>query len=361
MTDVGVPEKIVKLHTVAPYIGKMRPEIASWAIDAVTKPGDLVFDPFCGSGTVLLEAWLKDRDVVGTDLNPYACLITKAKLNPYKKQKVDKIESILNSYSHLANKYMQLVDLNEIPTWVKEFYNPDTLKDLLAWVKVLKEKKDDFALACLLSLAHHQRPGFLSYPSSHTVPYLRTKKFPPEQFPELYEYRAVLPRMLKKMARVCNSLPELDFARKRTIYNKDASEIKIRRKVDAIITSPPYMGQLDYARDNRLRLFLMGVNDWSDINKLVSPSASRFVEQFGICLNAWRKILNHGGKLAIFVGTTTNTTKKRLDDLVIEMINDKWPDYDLTDVVSSEIPEARRARKNCKGSVAESLLIFEYK
>lgn len=361
MTDIGIPEKTVKLHTVAPYIGKMRPEIASWAIDAVTKPGDLVFDPFCGSGTVLLEAWLKDRDVVGTDLNPYACLITKAKLNPYKEQKVAKIEAILNSYSHLANRYIQFIDLNEIPTWVREFYNPDTLKDLLAWVKVLKEKKDDFALACLLSLAHHQRPGFLSYPSSHTVPYLRTKNFPPEKFPELYEYRAVLPRMLKKMTRVCKSLPKFDFTRKRSIHNKDASEIKIRRKADAIITSPPYMGQLDYARDNRLRLFLMGVNEWNEINKLVSPSASRFIDQFGNCLNSWRKVLNHGGKLAIFVGTTTNTTKKRLDDLVIEMINEKWPDYELTDVVSSEIPEARRARKNCKGSVAESLLIFEYK
>lgn len=361
MTNVCVPEKVAKLHTVAPYIGKMRPEIASWAIDTVTKPGDLVFDPFCGSGTVLLEAWIKDRDVIGTDLNPYACLITKAKLNPYKDNKIVKLETILKSYSRLANIYMQYIDLNEIPDWVREFYNPDTLKELLAWVKVLKEKKDDFALACLLSLAHHQRPGFLSYPSSHTVPYLRTKKFPPEDFPELYEYRPVLPRILKKMIRVCSSLPKLDFMRKRNVYHKDASEINIRRKVDAIITSPPYMGQLDYARDNRLRLFLMGVNEWSEINKRISPSASRFIDQFGNCLNAWRKILVHGGKLAIFVGTTTNSTKKRLDDLVIDMINDKWPDYELTDVISSEIPEARRVRKNCKGSVAESLLIFEYK
>lgn len=361
MTDSGAPEKTVKLHTVAPYIGKMRPEIASWAVDAVTKPGDLVFDPFCGSGTVLLEAWLKDRDVIGSDLNPYACLISKAKLNPYKENKIVKLESILTSYSILAKEYMKNIDLEEVPSWVRDFYNPETLKDLLAWVRVLKEKKDDFALVCLLSLAHHQRPGFLSYPSSHTVPYLRTKKFPPEIFPELYEYRAVFPRMLKKMVRVCKFLPKFDFSRKRTVHNKDAAGVVIRRKADAIITSPPYMGQLDYARDNRLRLFLMGTENWNEINKQISPSASRFIEQFDNCLNAWKGVLKDGGKLAIFVGTTTNTTKKRLDDLVVTMINDKWPDYELTDIVSSEIPEARRARKNCKGSVAESLLIFEYK
>lgn len=361
MNCTGAPEKNVKLHTIAPYIGKMRPEIAAWAIDAVTAPGDLVFDPFCGSGTVLLEAWLKDRDVIGTDLNPYACLISNAKLNPYNDKKASRVEEILKSYSILADKYKQSVNLCDIPLWVKEFYHPETLKDLLAWVYVLQSKKDDFALACLLSLAHHQRPGFLSYPSSHTVPYLRTNKFPQEEFPDLYEYRPVLPRMLKKMNRVCKALPKFDFERKRSIHHKDASKLRIKRKADAIITSPPYMGQLDYARDNRLRLFLMGVTDWSEINKVVSPSATRFIEQFGHCLKSWRTVLNHGGKLAIFVGTTTNTTKKRLDDLVIDMINQNWPDYALTDVVSSEIPEARRARKNCKGSVAESLLIFEYK
>ncbi len=40
--------------------------------------------------------------------------------------------------------------------------------------------------------------------------------------------------------------------------------------------------------------------------------------------------------------------KKRLDDIVIDLINNEWPDYELTNKISSEIPEARRAEKNCK-------------
>lgn len=361
MTKAEIPLKTERLHTVAPYIGKMRPEIASWAIETVSKPGDLVYDPFCGSGTVLLEAWLKGRDAIGTDLNPYACLISRAKLNPYMPQNIENVLEQLDCYDKLAGNIKSSISLDDIPEWVKEFYNPETLTDLLAWIKVLKSSKDDFALACLLSLAHHQRPGFLSYPSSHTVPYLRTKKFPPMEFPELYEYRPVFPRLKKKILRVYNSLPSLDFTLSRSVFQQNASSIATARKVDAIITSPPYMGQLDYARDNRLRLYLMGVENWSDLNKEISPSATRFVEQFSSCLNSWRKNLRHGGKLAIFVGTTTNSTKKRLDDIVIDLINNEWPDYELTDTISSEIPESRRARKNCKGSVAESLLIFEYK
>ncbi|WP_176393689.1 DNA methyltransferase [Salmonella enterica] len=361
MTKADIPLKTERLHTVAPYIGKMRPEIAGWAIDTVSKQGELVYDPFCGSGTVLLEAWLKGRDTIGTDLNPYACLVSRAKLNPYEPNNSERVHVLLDKYSAFVEKIKPTIDLDEIPVWVKDFYNPQTLIELLAWVAVLKNNNDEFALACLLSIAHHQRPGFLSYPSSHTVPYLRTKKFPPHDFPELYEYRQVRPRLEKKIFRVYNSLPSIDYSLSRTVYQQDASTLELPRKVDAIITSPPYMGQLDYARDNRLRLYLMGVEDWSSLNKSISPSATRFVEQFSSCLNSWRKNLRHGGKLAIFVGTTTNTTKKRLDDIVIDLINNEWPDYELTDKISSEIPEARRARKNCKGSVAESLLIFEYK
>lgn len=361
MTSANIPIKTERLHTVAPYIGKMRPEIAGWAIETVSKPGDLIYDPFCGSGTVLLEGWLKGRDTVGTDLNPYACLVSRAKLNPYMPNNIEMVKSLLDNYSTSVDKIKPTINLSNIPSWVKEFYNPETLVELLAWVQVLKENNDEFALACLLSIAHHQRPGFLSYPSSHTVPYLRTKKFPQDEFPELYAYRPVRPRLEKKIFRVYNSLPSADFSLYRNVYQQDASALNLERKIDAIITSPPYMGQLDYARDNRLRLYLMGIDEWSVLNKSISPSATRFIEQFNLCLNSWRKSLRHGGKLAIFVGTTTNTTKKRLDDLVIDLINNEWPDYELTDRVSSEIPESRRARKNCKGSTAESLLIFEYK
>jgi len=351
----------MKLHTVAPYIGKMRPEIASWAVDTVSSEGDLILDPFCGSGTVLLEGWAKNRRVIGTDLNPYACLISSAKLNPYDAEKVSNIDQILNNYLSEVDDIKSNIDLEDVPDWVRSFYNPLTLKDLLGWIVVLKKYNDKFALACLLGIAHHQRPGFLSYPSSHTVPYLRTNKFPISDFPEMYEYRDVFSRLKKKIIRATAKLPILNFDLKRDVFLTDASLLKIDEKVNAIITSPPYMGQLDYARDNRLRLYFLGIDDWKSLNKDVSPSASRFVDQFESCLSSWRNILSHGGKLAILVGTTTNTVKQRLDELVIKIISENWVDYHLTDVIVSEIPEGRRARKNCKGSTAESLLIFEYK
>jgi adenine-specific DNA methylase len=45
-----------------------------------TRPGDLVVDPFCGCGVVALEAAAHGRHVVVGDWNPYAVLLTRAKL-----------------------------------------------------------------------------------------------------------------------------------------------------------------------------------------------------------------------------------------------------------------------------------------
>ena len=53
----------------------------------------------------------------------------------------------------------------------------------------------------LLGILHHQRPGFLSFPSSHLVPYLRSRKYPRKMFPEMYSYRELRPRLLAKIMR----------------------------------------------------------------------------------------------------------------------------------------------------------------
>lgn len=69
------------LHQLSPYIGKLKPNIARELIAAHTLPGQLVVDPFCGSGTVPLEAFLAGREVIASDSNPYAFVLTKAKLH----------------------------------------------------------------------------------------------------------------------------------------------------------------------------------------------------------------------------------------------------------------------------------------
>src|SRR5689334_6083804 len=70
------------LHQLAPYIGKLKSTIARDLVSSFSRPGDLVIDPFCGSGTVPLEALLLGRRVLASDISSYAATLTRAKLAP---------------------------------------------------------------------------------------------------------------------------------------------------------------------------------------------------------------------------------------------------------------------------------------
>src|SRR4026209_492298 len=67
-------------HQLAPYIGRMKTSMARSLVLEWTRPGDVIVDPFCGCGVVGLEAASYGRQVIVGDWNPYAVLLTKAKL-----------------------------------------------------------------------------------------------------------------------------------------------------------------------------------------------------------------------------------------------------------------------------------------
>ena len=67
------------LHRLHSYPARFIPQIPKRAITRWSKPGDLVLDPFCGSGTTLLECSLAGRNSIGIDNNPVATLISRAK------------------------------------------------------------------------------------------------------------------------------------------------------------------------------------------------------------------------------------------------------------------------------------------
>src|SRR5919205_4653974 len=85
-------------HSYHRYPAKFIPQLAARLIKENTIFGDLVCDPFMGSGTTLVEAIVHDRRAYGTDINPAAVLITKAKTTPIEPQKLErKVQSLKNA------------------------------------------------------------------------------------------------------------------------------------------------------------------------------------------------------------------------------------------------------------------------
>jgi len=343
------------LHQLSPYIGKLKSSIARFLILKYTQVGDLIIDPFCGSGTIPLEALLAGRAAFACDTSDYAALLSRAKLSPPSSE-----EFAEKKAKRLLAKAMALPppDLRKIPRWVRDFFNPETLKDVLRFASVAKGKGNEFWFACFLGILHHQRPGFLSYPSSHLVPYLRNRKFPREQFPEMYKYRELGPRLEAKIKRIFKRMQPL--ARRGAFVRASADTVPVPSRARAIITSPPYMNALDYERDNRLRLWFIDPERCKFNEQSVSQKRKAFVEVMSAAIKRSAARLLPQGYFILVIGEEVKRTfRAKPSDIVHQLVVTHAPTLTLKTVYTDEIPDIRRGRRNCRGIKQEKVLIYQ--
>jgi hypothetical protein len=344
-------------HQLSPYIGKTKSSMAASLVARFSKKDDVVYDPFSGCGTFAFEAWLAGRHVIANDLSPYAKVLTTAKLFPYRSLR----EALrdLEKYEAQARTQRSACDLRSVPRWVRSFFHPETLREILSWTTVLTKERRWFLLACLLGILHHQRPGFLSFPSSHTVPYLRSKKFPRSRFPDLYEYRSLTDRFEAKVKRAFRRVPKLNFQLSRQCFAKSAVDLLPLKPVDTILTSPPYMRQLDYGRDNRLRLWFLGVEDWRSLDNVVSPREDDFLMLMSKCFKHWRTVLKPGGYCVLVIGDTCSRDGRLdLPHDVSRIATEEVGGYSLIVQHTDVIPNDRRVRREYIGSTSETILVL---
>lgn len=349
------------LQQLAPYVGKMKSGMARALVLLYSERGDTVLDPFCGSGVVSLEAVLLGRRAWANDLSPYAYVLTRGKLEAPGSQRaaLEQVEEVLSIVEPEAPNE----NLSDIPGWVQEFFHPDTLREIIVAFRVLKERENYFLMACLLGILHHVRPGFLSFPASHLVPYLRRNKYPPAKYPEMYAYRDLRSRLTAKVKRAYrrHMLPVGWEKREYQVWQANAMDLPIEdATVDAIISSPPYFGALDYARDNRLRLWFLGCEDWRTLDATLTASDKVYIPQMRVCLQEMYRVLKNGRYCVLVLGDVerdgkTRRTAEVLADLAVEATGGG---LEMEMIYDDHIPDERRSRRYTKTTKFERILIM---
>lgn len=351
------PHTDSRLHQLAPYIGKLKPVIARQLLRQFTASGDLVLDCFSGSGTIPLEALLLGRRVLAFDTNPYAVTLTRAKLEA--PASLEAANQHLTQRLAAAQARPRYAD-EEVPEWVRKFFHPETLQNALQFADECLEKDDQFLLGCLLSILHHQRPGFLSYPSSHLVPYLRDRKFPRSEYPEMYAERKLAPRLAAKLRRTYRDDHTINRAGALQVGHVGVADLRLDCEVDAIVTSPPYMNALDYVRDNRLRMWFLDRRTAD-----YSPEPTEKQDQFDAITAAFArnalKYLRTGGHCVLIVGETV--LRKRITSHPAERIFARLvlesPTLRVEQVIQDEIPDIRRSRRTGSATKRELILVLK--
>lgn len=347
------------VQQLAPYVGKMKSGMARALLLAYSKEGDTVLDPFCGSGVVPYEALLLERNAIGNDLNPYAFVLTMGKFTAPAslREAQEKAETYLNKAQRIAPG----VSLGTIPVWVRKFFHPRTLRETVALVRLLRTHNEYFLLACVLGILHHVRPGFLSYPCSHLVPYLRVKKYPPHKYRSMYAYRDVRPRLLAKIQRAYNRYLPIDTSLRWQVFQENAMCLPLRdESVDAVVSSPPYFGALDYGRDNRLRLWFLGVKDYKVLERKLTSEDSVYVPQMARAVDEMCRLVRTGRHIVLVLGDyRRNGSNHDSAQTVLNIVQRNFADnLVLENHIVDPIPDERRARRRTRTTLHETIIVL---
>jgi hypothetical protein len=309
------------LHEVS-YRACFKPQLPRFFIERLTVPGERVYDPFMGRGTTLVEAALLGRVPVGCDVNPLSCVFTTPRLAP---PFVDDIAARLGE--------IDFGDHEEAPEELLVFYHLETFREISALKRhLLKRRKQQeldsvdewIELVALNRLTGHSKGFFSVYtmPPNQAVSVKsqrkineRRKQVPPRRIvPE------IILRKSKQLLKECGAPERASLGRvadKALLLTKtcdDTPEIR-SGSVALVVTSPPFLNVVDYAGDNWLRCWFLGI-DPKSVKLTVPRRLDEWQAAMSKIFNELARVLKKGGHVAFEVGEV-HGGKTRLEEAVL--------------------------------------------
>lgn len=317
-------------HGISSYVGRIKPAFAHWLIECLTNQTDVIYDPFCGVGTVPLESSIMGRKSIGNDLNPYAVLISKSKTDVRGlKDELGFLESIDISKSSEIN-------IDDIPQWVKEYYHEDTLREIIYLRDKFKKEERYFLLGCLLGISHGHRPQHLSIRTGYIIPYIPNPKPP-------VIYKESITKLKEKVIRMYKDYPDIKIASEINYGDSRKTEFIESESVDWVITSPPYYDTLDYVSSNKLRLFLSGIDDntQTDLKGDLIQNKKTYIQEMVNVGIELKRILKPKGKIAFVLGDVHYGKTSKNTALDVSKIYEETGLFRTLDIIDDAIPPSK--------------------
>ncbi len=231
--------------------------IPDYFLEKFSKPGDIIFDPWSGKGTVPFEALRKGRIGIGNDKSPEAFILTHAKVKPISYRV---LERYLISLKRKMNRVKIKNDFDELDKKASVFYSNSTFEQILKLKKVIENensKKGIFTKAIILSLLHGSSLNTFSLTCSHS--YAMSPAYVLKYVKEHGLRRPKRDVIHCILNRAKYLLSEEMPKNQGVALKNDTTKIKMPNNyVDMILTSPPYFDVQTYAWANWLRLWFLG-------------------------------------------------------------------------------------------------------
>ena len=315
----------LSLHEVS-YRACFKPQLPRFFIEYLTNEGDIVYDPFSGRGTTVLEAGLLGRKVIANDVNPLSAILSKPRFFPPELQELMKrMDSIPMNEKAEAD-----IDLSM-------FYHPKTEGEIVSLKEYLNERYENgtedyidrwIRMVATNRLTGHSKGFFSVYtlPPNQAVSADSQRKINSkmQQKPEQRDTRVI---MYKKSRTLLSGVTQDDrkklersgeTARFLTVDARETKTIT-SNTIQLTVTSPPFLDIVDYVQDNWLRCWFNSLDAEETAKKI---TLSRTMEEwsavmFGVFRELYR-ITKPRGFVAFEVGEVRNK-QVRLDEHVVPL------------------------------------------
>lgn len=271
-------------HYAFRYPAKFHPPVARKLVEQFSVPGQVCFDPFCGSGTLLVEAAAAGRQAIGSDVDPLAVFISTVKCIRHDMVKLKSaIQPVLVAVDNLRNLDAELAEdllhdisiaafdhrlqgeglwLPDIPRlhhWFRRavLVQLSRLSKLVLSCKATPSQRA-FLRLCLASVIRkcsNADPTPVS--GLEVTAHMRRLEAAGRQIDVLKSFEDAIGAAIKGAEEYSDVVPAGTVIRTRAVDARSLARSKI--KADVVITSPPYHNAVDYYRRHQLEMYWLGL------------------------------------------------------------------------------------------------------
>ena len=245
-------------HALHKYPAKFFPELPRFIIQRYSRPGDLILDPFMGSGTTNLEALLLERPSVGVDIDPFSRMLARVKTSPLNGDDLWAARGQLRERFNDFEAGRNDDDIPEFP-YRDKWFRPYVLREL-AFIKGCIHKIDcgqkmrDFLMIAFSSIIRQ-----VSQADNNCTRTVIRQKLNKQVAPN-YALDLFMRRLDKNIRGMIDLWHTDKCAKVEIPTNSSATDLRLYpdESFDLALTSPPYLNAVDYPRTHQLEIYWLG-------------------------------------------------------------------------------------------------------
>lgn len=297
-------------HGFHTYPARMHPGIAAGVLHALSREGDRVLDPFCGSGTVLVEALLAGCEATGVDLNPLALRIAEAHVaHPNAAARAKFLQALEHvGEASLARVRARTKAIAPLSAIERSFYAPNVVLELAGLrheILSIEARTTRRMLEVVLSSIIVK----VSLQRADTSLELTDKRIRKGLTTEIFVRKGR--ELLERWAALEHALPERAPPAHLLLGDARALPQLVRGRFDLVLSSPPYGGTYDYHAHHARRYPWLGIDasalEEGEVGSRraltnARDAATRWDEELVMCLRAMHAVLRDDGCVVLLMG-----------------------------------------------------------